>query len=287
MKNYSIVLNGLFNKSNLSNVSKASWYSDDVIVSTWHGAIDAESAIELEKMGVKVVLQEDPGSPLITYTQDCIGKRFTAKRQFNSARSGVRRSIHDCVIRSRLDATMNYDKVFQIWQRSGRRFGSVNLTSVCPNRLGAYPYLYHISDWCHIGRRFDLLNGYGNDDLDEHNFCRPEALLIRDMLWDSRLSVEQILSLILTKSELTYDVENKQNISQYTIAEWDEHKRVLENFVNINQKEVNFVSDKYQFRSARWMSWDDEDFRDNGKIKYRVVELAMFLAGRTLRRIKK
>lgn len=280
MTHYSIVLNGLYDPSKLANVRIAREHSDEVIVSTWSETLTSADREALEALSVIVVASPDPGAPHLTYEQSGIEKRLSVRRQVLSARAGVEKASHPVVIRSRVDATLDYDRFHQIWSCSGRRFGAVNLTSVCPSRLLGYPYLFTISDWCHIGRTADLLRGYESTEIDENRLCRTAPLRCGDMTWHSRLAVEQAIALLLSGSDRIYDLEIKAALSDYAADEWAEHARVLSLFANVRQQDVGFLADKYQFLAGRWLAWDDINFRDDGPLKANLGELALLIAGR-------
>ena len=280
MKNYSIVLNGLYDPSKIANVKLARQYADEVVVSSWDSAITALDEAELRSLGVTVVTQPDPGAAHITYEQAGVQKPFSVNRQVMSARGGLSRVSNEFVIRSRLDARLDYDRLFEIWSVSGRRLGSVNLTSVCPHRFLGYPYLFALSDWCHVGRTRDLIDGYFSSEIVEADLVRQTPLTCGDMTWRSRLAVEQVITLLLSESDEIYRTEIRQRLSNYTSDEWAEHRRVLAQFANVRLQDVDFRTDKYRFLSGRWLAWDHIHFRDGGPFKANILELALLIAAK-------
>lgn len=280
---YAIVLSGLYDPGKIGNVKAARSYADEVIVSTWDDAVTAVDIEELQALRVTVVTQSDPGAPHLTYEQSGVRKPLSAKRQIMSARAGLSHVSNAIVIRSRLDARLDYDKLYEIWSGSGRRFGSVNLTSVCPGRLFSYPYLFTISDWCHVGRTADLIKGYFSSEIAEDRLVRQTPFACGDMIWHSRLAVEQVIALLLSGSDGIYDLEIKPGLSDYTADEWAEHDRVLAQFANVKLQDVRFRTDKYRFLSGRWLAWDDINFRDNGPLKANLLELGFLLAAKARR----
>lgn len=277
---YAIVLSGLYDPDKIGNVKAALAYAEEVVVSTWDDAITAQDRAELEALGATVVTQPDPGAPYITYVQSDVIKSLSAGRQILSARAGLSQVSKEFAVRSRLDATLDYDRLFEIWTASGRRFGSVNLTSVCPHRLFSYPYLFTISDWCHVGRTADLVSGYFSSEIVEERLVRKTPLTCGDMAWHSRLAVEQIVSLLLSGSDKLYDLEIKPRLAEYTADEWAEHKRVLAQFANVKLQDVRIRTDRYRFLSGRWLAWDNIQFRDNGPLKANLFELVLLLVSR-------
>jgi hypothetical protein len=277
---YSIVLAGLYDPSKIENVKFARRYADDVVVSTWDNRLAPVDVAALDALSVTIVTQPDPGSRHLTYRQSGIDKPQSLKRQVMAAQAGVASAAQEVVIRSRLDARLDYDRFHAVWSTSGRRFGAVNLTSICPRRLFSYPYLYQISDWCQIGRAADLLAGYVSTAIDEDRLARSEPLTCQDMTWHSRLAVEQVIALLLVQSDRIYDLEIRERLADYSAVEWQEHERLLSQFANVRQQDVDFRADKYRFLINRWLAWDDIHFGDDCLLKWNLVEFAYFMAGR-------
>lgn len=283
---YAIVLSGLYDPDKIRNVKAALAYAEEVVVSTWVDAITAPDRAEIEALGATVMTQPDPGAPHITYVQSGVRKSLSAGRQILSARAGLSQVSKEFAIRSRLDATLDYDRLYEIWTASGRRFGSVNLTSVCPHRLFSYPYLFAISDWCHVGRTADLISGYLSSEIVEERLVRKAPLTCGDMTWHSRLAVEQIVTLLLSGSDRLYDLEIKPRLAEYSADDWAEHQRVLSQFANVKLQDVRARTDRYRFLSGRWLAWDDIQFRDNGLLKTNLFELALFLVSQARSRVR-
>lgn len=281
MNRYSIVLQGALSGDNLPCIKHARLFSDDVVVSTWESYKNTRVERKLDELGVRVVYSQDPGSAGPAYEQYKVTKPLNVARQTLGALTGIRVAIKDDIIRSRIDCTLDYDKAYEVWSVSGKKFGAANASSICPFRIFSYPYLFHISDWCHVGRRenfIEALEAVRDPIALERDIASSTGVKCGDMSWFSKLAPEQVITLILAKYPAINKLKIKKNIKDYTPDEIILHNKVLSDYCNLNIKDIDLKSAKYRLRANRWLCYDRIDFSDSQAFKNKPLQLMTLIA---------
>lgn len=278
MNEFSIVMQGPYNEGTYSHLVNALKYSSDVILSTWQGSIPKLDQSILSELGIKVVFSEDPGS-IIGYKHFNVAKYLNIKRQIIGSINGIKFARNNIVIKSRTDISLDFKIMQDIWINSKKKFGALNPTTVCPTRFLGYPYLYHISDWCHIGYKNDFLDNL-DEGIMESEFVLLDPIKINGMEWHTRLSAEQILALILSSYDYIDRCYNKSNYQEYDAIDLQAHQSVLNLFANIDKKIVKMKSSKYSGKSSSWYMHDNINFSDNHKLKFAPTQLIYCLVSK-------
>ena len=281
MEKFSIVFQGIFTAESFENLKAALSYSDDVILSTWKSKIDEYWRAKLVALGIVVLETDDPGS-IRAYMEFGQVKRLNINRMLSGLQRGARVAKHDIILKCRLDMAMDFDRFVQIYRASGRRFASLNVTTVCPSRVGAPPFPFHVSDWAFAAPRCDIL-AMPVDELDENKFRRARAQRFCSMFSFTRLSAEQILTLILTKK---YDIlatyENSVKISADT---YQIHDEALKSFANVDRAQVGFKPTFYQAKSTQWIMYEAIDFTDASLVKWQPTQLVFFFMSNIFKKL--
>lgn len=279
---FSIVFQGAYESRFAINVLDACKYTDDVVLAVWKNSISPIQADEFARLGVSVVLIDDPGS-IVGYEQDSVVKKLNVKRLFTGLFAGANRSRYEYIIKTRLDIRINFEKYYNIWMSSQKSISTLNISSNCPTRLFGYPFLFSISDWC-IGFSREHISLLDPSFIDEEIFIRPSPVKIRDMIWHTRLSTEQIICLTLVK--MTGEIVKHKNLlscHEYTEAERKNHKLALSQICNISREGLQFVSLKYRAIGSRWINYDSLDFSDDSFLKLAPWQFFVFIGARILK----
>lgn len=284
---FSLVLQGRIDDSVIGHAQNALKYSDDVIVSTWFTDTYSELALHetLRELGVRVVLSRDPGS-FLSYEEAGIKKTLNVNRQLRGISAGARVARYRYTIKARADLSINYAAFFARWMSSGRRFASLNITSVAPRRLFSPPFLFHISDWCVGAETVDFRNQY-QKEIDESTLNRSVTYEMNGARWNVRLSAEQILACILTGENELIEGQNQLLLDDYSDIDWSRDRRIKSKFANIDRDGLAFFSSKYKARATRWIMHRDLLFRDDRILTMRMEQLAVHLLARTLSLIRR
>lgn len=283
--NFSIVFQGRFDKSAVPNILHATRFSSDVIACVWSGSIDVNSAQRLRLANVRILEIEDPGS-IPSYKEDGISKTLNVKRMFVGLAAGVAVARFERIIKNRLDVQINYQAFFQLWLDSGRPLASLNITTTCPHRLFAYPYLYCVSDWCFAFER-SLFPMAVVGELNEQRLKRTSPLQIKRMEWFTTLGAEQVVALVMSGlTNAIYTRSNAKRFDTYEKPDLELSEHVLSQYCNVDRAHVDFKSTKYWAWGNRWTMYDEHDFSDSGFLKPAPMQFLLFIASQMRRIIK-
>jgi len=273
---FSIVFHGLYKDADLPAVLHALKFSDDVIISTWSNNIATFDAEKLEAFGIKLVVSNDPGS-ILAYKYKKLDRYYNILRIVKGLYSGSLQARHELIIKTRFDVLIDYKKFFDMWTYSKRPSASLNITTVCPDRIFADPFFFHISDWVIGFNKSTFIANCETSQLNESDFVMNSPIKLRNYEWVVRLTAEQILSLIMCGDfeALAFASNFSQSSNSLHLLE-STHENVLKKYCNIDRKQVKFKSNKYRQYGTRWTSYDDLLFADSGPIKYNLIDLIMY-----------
>jgi hypothetical protein len=264
MVNYSIIFQGLYKNIYKKNILNALNFSNNVILSTWNDSIDKKSKLFFKKKGILILESNDPGS-VLSRTQIYGQFSLNIKRHLCGVRRAISLCKHQFVFKSRLDVAVDFNKMFLLYQQSNRNIASVNWTSVNPKKILGYPYYFHISDWVYVTETKKLKKVLKNVELlDEDDFIIKKNIFIRGIIWHTKFSAEQILSLILTNnSSKLYTKIGFDTISSDKNKLNKLHECVTNQYVNIDSNLVILNSSKYKGKSLQWMRYEKLFFNDS------------------------
>ena len=103
------------------------------------------------------------------------------------------------------------------------------------------------------------------ENFDEERMIVKKSIINCGIIWHTKFSAEQILTLILSGniSQLYCDIGFDRTSINKTYLD-NLHKTILQNYINVDSSTVIFRSDKYKGRSLRWMRYQNLDFSDRG-----------------------
>ena len=277
IQSLSIVFQGIFNSDQLQHIRDARVVSDDVIFSTWQNLLSNDDRSLLLSEGVSIIEQPDPCS-IEAYQHFGYEKYLNLNRQIRGGLAGIQSAKNTYVIRTRPENNMNYGRFFEVWRESGKRFGALNTTTTCPARVLGYPYLFHISDHAHVGRKTCFTACLKGLDFDETKFKLPSAIIINDMLWRVSLSIEQIYTLILSEQDI-YDEEIGNQVPDNE-KKLTYDRKAKSTFCNIDRRVVDATSLKYRGITFDCLVYTEPNFQDNRafKISLRYLISVIILA---------
>lgn len=236
-KDLSVVIQGAVNSETHSCLSSVRKYlpQAQIILSTWKNS-DLSSYEGLYDI---LVLSEDPGAVVFEIAEQ---KTNSLNRILISSRNGIEKAERKYVLRMRSDLVLKNDNVLKLFDDFKIRNPK---SSLFKQRIFAYdifsikyysfrkskqPLLFHISDWCYLGLRDDLLEFFNIPAVQEPDFSRyfefhkkTEYDLYPSRLW--KMSPEQYFI-----SSNALKVFNNLKFENYLDVN-DENTRISEDFI--------------------------------------------------------
>lgn len=208
------------------------WFTGELIFSTWK----TEDLSGINNVD-HVVLSEDPGRG-----PDLSPNKSNLRRQLVGMQAGLKKSTGELVFKIRSDTAVHGD-IFEHFDNStagleelsmfSRRITVANIMTINPdNQMESAP-LFRVSDWMHLGLKFDLQK-YCDiiDEIDATDFK------------GSGLCPESLWFTTALKKYVVHDF-NQLNLENHRDIVWRA-------FVN-NFKVVNTISTAKVYNLAKWM----------------------------------